>query len=145
MSSSYLSVHHVCSSVQPTRCSELSLVYSLSIVYSVGACSRYIIIISQLLNNTSRCVNIVAWPLTRWPHWWYFEPGNYHDYFHCWVCPVSRCLADAVHWGYDGCLWLLISVHGPANTLPLVTVTGGSRAGRMMLCTAPSRQTNWGR
>ena len=31
MSSSYLSVHHVCSSVQPLRCSVLSSVYSLSI------------------------------------------------------------------------------------------------------------------
>ena len=31
MSSSYSSVHHVCSSVQPLRCSVLSSVYSLSI------------------------------------------------------------------------------------------------------------------
>ena len=38
MSSLYSSVHHVCSSVQPVRCSELSLVYSLSIQSGRGAC-----------------------------------------------------------------------------------------------------------
>ena len=53
MSSSYLSVHHVCSSVQPTRCSELSLVYSLSI-------------------QSGRDAQLQPWPWPIQPFYWQF-------------------------------------------------------------------------
>ena len=92
----------------------------------------------QLLNNTSRCVNIVAWPLT---------PGHTDDILSRAITtiistacrPVSRCLADAVRRGYDGCLWLLISVPGPSHHITTGHSGWGVPGPRMMLCIAPSR------